>query len=150
MDFKAPARPVNRVFLHCSASDNPAHDDVSVIRQWHTSPPNNWADVGYHFFIKKDGTVQPGRDLERIPAAQAPHNLGTIAMCAHGLAKENFTDVQLAAVKDLCEAINRAYEGRVTFHGHCEVANKACPVFDYRALLGLDDRGRMQLSVPTA
>ncbi len=144
IDFTPPKRLVTAVFLHCSASDNPDHDDVSVIRQWHLA--NGWSDVGYHFFIKKDGTIQPGRDLERIPAAQAPHNLGTIAMCAHGLAKENFTDVQLAAVKGLCDAINRAYEGRVTFHGHCEVANKACPVFDYRALLGLDAKGNMPLN----
>lgn len=145
IDFTAPKRPVTRVFLHCSASDNPAHDDVSVMRQWHMSPPNNWADVGYHFFIKKDGTVQPGRDLEMTPAAQAPHNTATIAICAHGLLIDKFTDVQLAAVKGLCEAINRAYDGKVTFHGHREVANKTCPVFDYKALLGLDDRGRMPL-----
>jgi N-acetylmuramoyl-L-alanine amidase len=143
-DFTAPQRPVTRVFLHCSASDHANHDDVSVMRQWHMNPPNNWADVGYHFFIKKDGTIQPGRDLEEKPAAQAPHNLATIAICAHGLAIEKFTDVQLASVKDLCEAINRAYDGKVTFHGHREVANKTCPVFDYRALLGLDDKGRMR------
>jgi hypothetical protein len=33
--FKAPKRPVSRVFIHCSASDNPDHDKVSVIRDWH-------------------------------------------------------------------------------------------------------------------
>lgn len=142
-DFTAPKRPVTRVFLHCSASDNPDHDDVSVIRSWHLA--NGWADVGYHFFIKKDGTIQPGRDLEMTPAAQAPHNTASIAMCAHGLEKDKFTDAELASVKALCEAINRAYEGRLTFHGHCEVANKTCPVFDYRALLNLNEKGVMPL-----
>lgn len=143
MSFIKPVRAVNRVFLHCSASDVPAHDDVSVMRQWHLA--NGWADVGYHYFIKKDGTVQPGRGLELTPAAQAPHNTATIAICAHGLLIDKFTDVQLAAAKDLCEQINRAYDGKVTFHGHREVANKTCPVFDYKTLLNLNDSGVMPL-----
>ena len=33
----------------------------------------------------------------------------------------------------------------VTFHGHCEVAAKACPVFPYKAVLGLDAHGEMVL-----
>lgn len=140
--FSAPAREVDRVFLHCSASDQPAHDDISVIRKWHVEG-NGWADVGYHYFIKKDGTIQAGRPLEHNPAAQAPHNRRTIAICVHGLLLEKFTTAQMTAVTNLCRAINDAYKGNVTFHGHREVARKTCPVFDYKAVLGLDSSGKM-------
>lgn len=146
---KKPARKVTKVFIHCSASDNPKHDDVAVMKKWHTSPdPNDpskpWSDVGYHFFIKKDGTLQPGRPLEKTPSAQGGHNTGTIAICVHGLKKENFTTAQFQTLQMLCQEIDIAYGRQITFHGHCEVSAKACPVFDYKRLLNLDMLGHMQ------
>ncbi len=141
MTFTKPRRAVSRVFLHCSASDLPEHDDVAVMRQWHLA--NGWSDVGYHFFIRKDGVIQPGRALELVPAAQAGHNTGSIAICLHGLDKGRFTDAQFASLRARAGEINAAYGGAVTFHGHCEVSAKACPVFDYRAVLRLDSIGRL-------
>lgn len=142
--FKKPVRAVSRVFLHCSASDRPEHDRADVIDAWHKR--NGWAGIGYHFFIRKDGTLELGRDLEKVPAAQGGNNAGTIAICLHGLDKAGFTEAQFATLRELCGQINRAYGGAVTFHGHCEVAAKACPVFDYRLVLGINARGAMPIS----
>lgn len=142
--FTKPKRPVSRVFLHCSASDNPMHDDISVMRKWHVEG-NGWSDVGYHAFIKKDGTLQMGRPLERTPAAQKGHNLGTIAICCHGLDVKKFTDKQRETLYRYCTEINNAYNKSLTFHGHCEVSLKSCPVFDYKDWLKLDRFGRMKL-----
>jgi peptidoglycan hydrolase-like protein with peptidoglycan-binding domain len=44
-------------------------------------------------------------------------------------------------VRQLCREIDEAYDGQVTFHGHCEVSSKSCPVFAYREVLGLDASG---------
>lgn len=140
--FRPPTREIDRVFLHCSASDVPAHDDVSVMRDWHVNG-NGWSDVGYHYFIRKDGTVQEGRSVEKTPAAQQGHNRGTIAICCHGLKVHNFTPAQYASVVELCGQINRVYNGEVTFHGHCEVSSKTCPVYPYKEVLGLDEDGYM-------
>jgi N-acetyl-anhydromuramyl-L-alanine amidase AmpD len=130
---------VNRVFIHCSASDNSSHDDVKVIRTWHLE--KGWLDIGYHFFIKKDGTIQEGRDIDRTPAAQKGHNTETIAICLHGLA--DFTPEQFSSLKKLCNDINRNYNS-ITFHGHCEVnSHKTCPVFDYKTVLNLNDKGQI-------
>lgn len=139
--FRKPARSVSRVFLHCSASDNPSHDSAAVIDGWHRQ--NGWAGIGYHFFIRKDGTLETGRDLEKIPAAQAGNNAGTIAICLHGLEVGRFTEAQFDTLRALCQQIDSAYRGAVTFHGHCEVAAKTCPVFDYRKVLGLDIDGAL-------
>lgn len=143
--FKKPQREVERVFLHCSASNRAVHDDVSVITDWHRQ---RWPDLcatqpGYHFFITSKGVVQPGRDLELKPVAQANHNSHTIAICLHGLNADDFTEAQFDALRDLCKQINEAYGGAVTFHGHKEVSIKACPVFDYKAVLSLDSLGRL-------
>ena len=142
MPFEKPERPVDRVFLHCSASDNPDHDDIATIRAWHVDG-NGWSDIGYHYFIRRDGTEQAGRPSDRIPAAQAGHNAGSLAICLHGLAAESFAAAQYRALIGLAREIDRAYDGRVTFHGHCEVSEKPCPVFPYADVLGLDGAGRM-------
>lgn len=126
------------MFIHCSASDRPEHDNVDVIRQWHLD--RGWSDVGYHYFIQSNGNIQQGRDLESNPAAQAGNNQGTIAICLHGLT--HFSVESLEALKDFCREINKQIP-MVTFHGHCEVSAKACPVFDYRKILSLDKDGQM-------
>lgn len=141
MTFVKPKRKVDRVFIHCSASDHENHDDVSVMRDWHLK--RGWNDVGYHYFIKKDGTIQAGRPTSRAPAAQRGHNKGTIAICLHGLNEDKFTEAQFKSLLALCHDIHEAYHGRCTFHGHREVAAKACPVFDYKRVLGLDSKGRI-------
>lgn len=149
--FKAPNRDVKRVFIHCSASDNPDYDVVAIKRD-HTSPdpkdPSKpWKDIGYHYVIKFDGTIQIGRSLELAPAAQAPHNSHTIAICLQGGQNEKpnaFTEAQFDSLRALSRAIARELPN-VTFHGHREVANKACPVFDYQQVLSLDAKGHLTI-----
>lgn len=141
--FIKPKRAVSRVFIHCSASDNPAHDNAATMDAWHRARKPPFKEIGYHCFIRKDGSLEDGRSLEKAPAAQEGHNAGTIAICLHGLDEDKFTAAQFDTLRKLCGDINAAYGGRVTFHGHREVANKTCPVFDYRAVLGLDAQGRM-------
>ena len=139
--FQKPERPVTRVFIHCSASDNPDHDNVATMEAWHIA--NGWSGVGYNLFCRKSGLGELGRSLEKTPAAQRGHNRGTIAICLHGLEEGKFTDAQARWLIDVCCQINEAYDGAVTFHGHREVAAKACPVIDYREILQLDEAGRL-------
>ena len=140
--FEKPSRTVDKVFIHASDSDWKHHDDISVIRKWHVDE-NGWGDVGYHYFIKKNGTIQKGRDLELTPSAQKRNNVRTIAICLHG--REKFTEKQFESLRKLCLEIHRSYNGRVTFHGHKEVTDeKTCPNFDYVKVLNLDKHGRMK------
>lgn len=121
------------------------HDSVAVIERWHRErwPVDCATSCGYHFFIRHNGTLQESRDLELIPVAQGGHNTGSIALCLHGLTESTFSKAQFATLNKLCREIYDAYEGQITFHGHCEVSTKSCPVFDYRKVLNLDPFGRM-------
>lgn len=152
VDFIKPKRFVNRVFLHCSSSDLPEQDSLEAIKELHTGPTTKefrWGkyktngkdfnDIGYHFVITKDGEIHKGRSLEVLPAAQAEHNPKTIAICLTG--ENAFNKSQFESLKALCRAINKAYNRDITFHGHCEVSQKLCPVFDYKKVLGLNKKG---------
>ena len=139
-NFKKPNRDVHSVFLHCSATDNPDHDNVKFIEHIHVNQ-NGWSDIGYHFFIDKKGQVFSCRPLERIPAAQRGNNSGTITICLSGLEKENFTENQYSALIELVYYIQSLYKDRLRIRGHNEVANKLCPVYDYKRILNLTDHG---------
>ena len=142
MLFEQPKRTIERVFLHCSASDSTHQGKAlrALIKKWHVTE-RGWSDIAYQYLIDKKGLLMTGRPLERTPAAQKGHNLKTIAIMVHGL--NHFSEDSLDTLHDFCAQINEAYSGRISFHGHCEVSNKSCPVFNYRALLSLDRFGRM-------
>ena len=148
--FKKPTRTITRVFLHCTASDStgPEYEGkglIKTITTWHKA--RKFSTIGYHFVIDKKGVIEAGRDINVSPAAQEGNNLGTIAICLHGLKKEKFTLMQYDSLKTLVSEINKAYNGKVSFHGHREVSSKACPVFDYKMVLGLDAKGFTKLGV---
>lgn len=134
--FHKPQRDVHTVFLHCSATDKPEHNHVGVIKKWHLE--RGFSDVGYHFFIQRNGNIQWGRGLEGIPAAQRGHNTGSIAICLHGEKAHCFSQQQFASLRYLCIAIQKEYDQRLLFKGHCEVSPKLCPVFNYQYILTLN------------
>ena len=138
--FQKPKRKVHRVFIHCSASNHAHHDNIATMKSWHLA--RGFRDVGYHFFIQKDGTLEYGRDIEKTPVAQKGHNLNTLAICMHGLKEKNFTEAQFETLKKLAQQIEHNYEN-ISFHGHCEVSKKACPVFNYKKVLDLDKYGSL-------
>lgn len=146
--FKKPHRWVNRFFIHCTASDSKAKwykgkALAHTIDRAHKD--RQWAGIGYHFVIDRQGKLITGRPLERVPAAQGGHNKGTIAVCLHGLTEDKFTEAQFKTLRELCKTVQRAYGNNVTFHGHTEVSSKTCPVFDYKDVLKLDKKGRLGL-----
>lgn len=146
--FKVPERQVTKVFLHCSAWNGLAigHKLAETINEWHLA--NGWSGIGYHYVIDHLGSICTARPLEDTPAAQLgpdkKGNTGTIAIMTNGLWE--FTAEALKSTYMLCSAINDAYKlsnRAVTFHGHCEIDPKPCPVYDYRNLLGLNENGVM-------
>lgn len=154
INFQKPRRWVNQVFIHCTAADTNLRGPELYKWVWRIhvgGQPHRWSDVGYHYLIDKWGTLIPARPLEKVPAAnpnwkKTPGlngNAGTIAICLDGLDINKFTQEQFNTLKELSRAINKAYRGRITFHGHKEVAWKDCPVFDYKKVLRLSPNGRL-------
>ena len=139
--FKKPDREVHTTYLHHTASRSPEHDTIEWLYNLHVLQ-NGWSDVAYHYLIDYDGNILKGRSLETQPAAQAGFNKGSIAICVAGIG-DSFNDAQLEALKLLCKTINKAYGGEMVFRGHKEVMSTECPHYDYKALLKLEDSGRI-------
>jgi len=118
-------RKINKVILHCSASDYASHDNIKVIKEWHLARKFN--DVGYHYFIRKDGLVQKGRDITVIGAHCKGQNKSSIGICLSG--KHKFTDKQFEALQTLIRGLDIRLRNNFTLHPHNEFSTKTCPNF---------------------
>ena len=76
-------RDIKKLIVHCSATPEGKDFDIDNIRQWHVVD-NGWSDVGYHYVIKLDGTVQEGRPIEKSGAHTYGHNKDSIGVCYIG------------------------------------------------------------------
>lgn len=139
-----PLIPARVAFLvvHCSAT-RPSQDfDVGDIRRMHLQ--RGFFDVGYHFVIKRDGTVQEGRPLDRQGAHAERFNHLSVGVCMIGgvserdvnVAEDNFTPAQFAALKRVLADLRTKFP-QAEIVGHRDLPNvkKACPSFDVRAEL---------------
>lgn len=135
-------RVVDRIIIHCS--DTPAGMDIGAdeIRKWHVEE-RGWVDIGYHFIIRRDATIETGRDVdkdgdiyEEVGAHVAGYNRNSIGICMVGGKGDNgepsssFTAAQFSSLETLIRLIRADYP-RATIHGHREFsAVKTCPNFD--------------------
>jgi hypothetical protein len=116
----------DEIIVHCSDSDISAHDDISVINQWHIE--KGFLEVGYHFFIKQDGTIQQGRNIYEKGAHCYGENNHAIGVCLSG--RYSFSDEQFESLWTLV-AMLRATFPKVILEvsGHYKYSNKTCPNF---------------------
>ena len=128
-------RKIEYIIIHATATPEGREHDVEDIRRWHTSPPRNWSDCGYHFVIKLNGQVEFGRPVE-IPGAHAKNfNKHTIGIAyvggtdLDGKPKDTRTPQQKEAMLQLLEALKEEYPTAMII-GHNDVSSKACPCFN--------------------
>ena len=82
------SRAMDTIVIHCSATKEGKDYSVEDIKKWHLQ--RGFKDVGYHFIIKLDGTIELGRSLNEIGAHVSNHNTGSIGVCyIGGLSKNN-------------------------------------------------------------
>ncbi len=118
-------RQIEEAIIHCSASDNPHHDSINIIRDWHLE--RGFKDVGYHFFIKGNGSIEIGRDIS-IPGAHCEgHNKFSIGICLHG--NVSFSEQQFKSCARLLTML-RSLWPHIKIYPHNEYNRaKTCPNF---------------------
>lgn len=136
------ARKITEIVVHCSATRPDQDVDVKWCKDIHVNQ-NGWSDVGYHWFIKRDGTVEPGRSEERSGAHVKGHNSNSIGVCmaggidGNGNSDFNFTVAQLNSLELVINNIRHRYPiAKVQGHRDYPNVSKACPCFDVGAWYG--------------
>lgn len=127
-------RKLDSIIVHCSFTRPDQDVGVKEIRGWHVND-NKWSDIGYHYVIKRDGSVEIGRDIRKAGAHARGHNSRSIGIClvggmaSSGEAVANYTDDQYDSLHFTISALQQSL-GPLRVMGHNEVSNKPCPCFD--------------------
>ena len=128
-------RKIDKIIVHCTATPEGRHHDVSDITRWHLQRGFN--TIGYHYLIHLDGTIEEGRDISRAGAHCSGQNRNSIGVCYVGgmtkdmkKAKDTRTKQQKDSLVKLLQELIYKYNKDMTIHGHNEFANKACPSFN--------------------
>ena len=122
-------RKIVSVVLHCSDSDIPRHDNIATIDDWHRA--RGWSKVGYHWFVRRDGTVERGRDEAEVGAHAKNHNKGSIGVCLSGKTFSSAHTPQFTAAVKLVEEILSRHKltwANVMLHRDLD-RGKTCPNF---------------------
>ena len=132
-------RPLNRIILHCTATKEGAPCTVGTIREWHLK--RKFSDIGYHYVIYADGSVNIGRPLDIAGSHSKGQNHDSVGVAyVGGLNREGkpcdtMTVNQEIAFMTVVNSL-RALFGDMSVHGHNEYSRKACPSFDVQKKFG--------------
>ena len=128
-------RPINKIIVHCSAT--PRHKDFSAedIRDWHVKG-NGWDDIGYHFVIRLDGSIEYGRMVDKYGAHVKSHNYDSIGICYIGGMNKDMsewedtrTEKQKESLVILLKTLKKLHNNAVIY-GHRDFSTKKCPSYD--------------------
>ena len=115
-----------QIILHHAEASNCTVEDIN---RWHLN--NGWTGIGYHYFVRKDGTIYRGRPENAIGAHAVGANTNSIGICAEGRYNvETMPEAQKNAIKELIADIKLRY-GNLAVKGHKEVSNTSCPGKNY-------------------
>ncbi len=141
-------RKIDKIIIHCSATNSSMDIGVREIRDWHKNRGYN--DVGYHFVIRRDGVIEAGRAIEIVGAHCRGQNSNSVGVCwvggidDNGRVQDNRTEAQKRAMVSLLRKLKSDYPTIKEIKGHRDYSPdinkngkiepnewlKGCPSFD--------------------
>jgi N-acetylmuramoyl-L-alanine amidase len=150
-------RLIDMIVVHCSFTKPRKNQQPRIgvveIRKWHTDPVmmvdgkniggRGWSDIGYNYVIKRDGTLQVGRPLERSGAHARNFNAHSIGICLvggmdkrTGKAVNDYTAAQWQTLRMVVGGLEIQFPNSVVC-GHNDLTTaKTCPNFDVKEWWG--------------
>lgn len=144
-DIKRSKRVIRQIAVHCAFTPPDLDIGAKEINQWHKQ--RGWSGIGYHYIIRRDGTVEIGRDVDYAGAHVHGYNRYTIGMSYVGGAKrsgkklvsdiDNATKAQRKTIIALSHHLAKIHELPTRdILGHNEFPNvhKSCPNLSMTAI----------------
>ena len=126
-------RVITLVIIHCSAVTPDQTSSAAQIDSWHRKDRHYKFGIGYHYVIRRNGDIEPGRLEWMVGAHCLNHNKYSIGVCyeggldARGQPADTRTDEQKAAMRKLLERLHRDYPKAVIVGHHDLDPMKDCP-----------------------
>ena len=126
-------RTITLLVIPCSAVKPDQTSSAAQIDTWHRKD-NHWKfGIGYHYVIRRDGTIEPGRPEWMVGAHCLNHNAHSLGICyeggldIRGDPADTRTEAQKKALRWLLGQLHRAYPRAVILGHHDLDPQKDCP-----------------------
>ena len=125
-------RSITLIVIHCSAVKPDQMSSVAQIDSWHRDRGFKFG-VGYHYVIRRDGSIETGRPEWMVGAHCLNHNKYSIGVCyeggldARGQPADTRTAAQKATLRQLLTDLHRRYPRAVIVGHHDLNPQKECP-----------------------
>lgn len=115
---------VKRIICHHAEASVCSIEDID---RWHKN--NGWAGCGYHFLVRKDGSIYRGRPEDKLGAHTSNYNTGSLGVCFEGKYNtEEMPEVQLKAGQELIKYLLNKYNlSKTNVYKHKDFNNTDCP-----------------------
>src|SRR5574344_28295 len=115
-----------RIILHHAEASSCTPEQI---HQWHLE--RGWAGAGYHFLVRKDGTIYRLRPEDKVGAHAYGSNYNSIGICAEGsYMEETMPDEQKNAIAELIKYLQNKYNMNI-IQKHKDVCSTSCPGDNY-------------------
>lgn len=128
-------RNITLIVIHCSAVTPWQQSSAADIDRWHRE--RGWKyGIGYHYVVRRDGSVETGRPLAMIGAHCKGHNEHSIGICceggldAQGRPADTRTLAQRIAMRALVAQLHKDYPMALIVGHNVLNPMKSCPCFD--------------------
>lgn len=142
--FMSGPQAVRWIILHCSATRENRNYSVEQMLRDHKA--RGFRTIGYHFYIRRDGTLTQHRNILEVGAHCRPFNRCSIGICyeggldCKGNPKDTRTAFQREQLLMLLTRLKKMFpDSRI--RGHCEMPDatpKSCPCFSSKEYRYLD------------
>lgn len=128
-------REINKIIIHCTKTLPDKDIGLHEITKWHRA--KGYFGCGYHFIIRRDGTIEKARPIEQAGCHTTGHNQDSIAICLvggineNGKLVDNFNTTQLTSLRNLIDRLTDTYHA-LEILGHNQLANTDCPSFSVK------------------
>ena len=134
LHWESTMADIHTIAVHYSATypdQNITRDDIDKMHR-----QRGFRMIGYNWFIRRDGTLEEGREEGTMTAGISGHNSGVVHICfAGGLEREtgnnvgvwNPTAAQEAAMIKLIHGVQSRWPNAKRVIGHRDVAATECP-----------------------
>ena len=129
-------RTITLIVIHCSAVKPDQLSSATQIDTWHRKDRHYKFGIGYHYVVRRNGDIEPGRPEWLVGAHCLNHNKYSIGVCyegglnARGQPADTRTPAQKAAMLRLLQQLHQRYP-RAVIVGHRDLSHdRDCPCFD--------------------
>ena len=128
-------RTITLIIIHCSAVRPNQKSGVTEIDRRHRARGYK-NGCGYHFIVRRDGTVEAGRPIEMIGMHCQNHNTHSIGVCyeggldADGRPADTRTALQKRVLRALLNSLHARFPKALILGHNVFNPSESCPCFN--------------------